>query len=90
MVTDKGAPGFVQLATMLCYINYISMRSHLEVTVLRKEPATGSPNTTWKAMQSLELWLMSMNKRAHLHLTDEPDAERRVRYWEETANASDA
>jgi len=90
MVTDKGAPSFVPVMNMLCNINWISTRSHLEITVLRKEPATGVQNTIWQGLQSLELWLMSMNKRAHLHLADEPDAERWRRDWEETADAFDA
>ncbi|KAH6866524.1 hypothetical protein BKA58DRAFT_470817 [Alternaria rosae] len=90
MVADKDAPSARQLRNMLCYSHYIAMRSHLEVTLLRKEPVTGIHDTNWQATQNFELAMMSINKRVHLHLVDEPDAERWRRDWEETTSASEA
>lgn len=90
MVIDKDAPSPRQLEILLCYSTRISMQRHMEITLLRKEPATGIHDTNWKATQALELWLMSKNKRVHLHPADEPDAERLRRDSKETTSASEA
>ena len=85
MLIDKDAPSLTQFICLLYISNKLATRYHLEITLLRKELATGINYANWCASKSLGRYL-SMDKSVHLHLADEPDAERWMRDWEETTS----